>query len=149
MGPRESFVADEDWKCWNIWAWVGEVLIRILLTILYGLSALHIKPIVRYVEVHDWHYYNFPHAAPETIEPEVVFTSIVLVPVGLVSLLCLFAWHVWRNKYAGQYRKSEFIQVRIRRRAFTEWLIAAMVISLAFLTNGLVTGVIKNAYGRP
>ena len=24
-----------------------------------------------------------------------------------------------------------------------------MVISLAFLTNGLVTGVIKNAYGRP
>ena len=47
---RDILVDDSDWKCWNIWAWVGECLVRFILTIVFGLSALHIKPIIRYVE---------------------------------------------------------------------------------------------------
>lgn len=142
-----SRIEDSDWKCWDIWSWTGEVVIRIALFIIFLLSAKHIPPYFRYVEIHEWHLYNFPHADPETIEPEWVYIAICVGPLLLVSL-CSAIRPGWRKRYHydGDKKKQT---ARIQRRVLSEYLIAALACSLAYLANGAITDVIKNAYGRP
>ena len=97
--------------------------------------------------MHDWPAYNFPHAEPETIEPEAVFITICLVPLLLVAL-CTCIQPGWSDKYAYQGDTAKQ-KARIWRRVATEFLIGCMAASLAYLSNGVITDVIKNAYGRP
>ena len=119
-------------------AWVTEVLIRIVLMIIFGLSALVIKPFLRYVQrkffsslltkrvilAQDWHNYNFPHIEPESIPPEAVFVGIVIVPIILLAIVIGYGECVmWPRKYQQNKRKTH-------SRACSEFTVLLLAITM-------------------
>lgn len=129
--------------------WFWEVFIRLVLTVIFGLSALYIDPFLRYVEIHDWPRYNYPHAEPETIHPAVVFAVIVAVPLVLISIVTIIGTKVWTTKYRRKLVAEKQIKAHVHRRMLTEWLLLILATTMAYLLNGVITDVIKNTYGRP
>jgi len=53
---------------------------------------------------------------------------------------------MWQRTYENN---KNFMKSRILRRFATEWLMAILSVTLAYLVTGVVTDVIKNMYGRP
>lgn len=144
---KMSRTPDDEWKCLDYGAWAGEISIRIILGTVFVISATAIQPFLRHVEVNDWHNYNFPHAEPETIHPETVFVLICIFPSALVILTSLIR-PGWSAKYNNAGNQSKF-SPRVNRRIVSEITIAILCVTMAYFTNGLITDVIKNAYGRP
>jgi len=125
-----------------ICGWTWEVLVRLVLAIVFGLSALLIDPFLRWVEVRDWPNYNYPHAEPETIHPMVVFGLIVLLPLILLICVTLFARpYAWGTKFSTPGM--------MKKRIGAEWMLVILAASMAYLVNGVITDVAKNLYGRP
>lgn len=128
----------------TICGWTWEVLVRVVLTVIFGLSALLIEPFMRFVEVRDWPNYNYPHAEPETVHPVIVFVLIVLLPLVLLICVTLFARpYAWVN-YSNSRKKNA-----LRNRIGAEWMLVLLAGSMAYLLNGVITDVTKNLYGRP
>ena len=161
--PESDLISDSTWKCKSIWGWTGEISIRVILAILYGASYFFQEPFVRYVEgmlekiwkfikflilVHDWPSYNYPHRNPEAIAAWVVAFGMAILPFFLISGVTLIARFApcspWHRKFSGSNQKK-----LLDRRFATEWIIAILALSLGYLINGVITDVIKNAYGRP
>ena len=139
-----------------ICGWTWEVLVRLVLAIVFGLSALLIDPFLRWVEgeqdmktirhtvfyflVRDWPNYNYPHAEPETIHPMVVFGLIVLLPLILLICVTLFARpYAWGTKFSTPGM--------MKKRIGAEWMLVILAASMAYLVNGVITDVAKNLYG--
>lgn len=129
--------------------WCTEILIRLILAVIFGLSALFIEPFLRYVEVHDWPRYNYPHAEPESIHPAVVFGVIVAVPIILICIVSIAGTGFWAKKYERNKVPKDKIKQYVHRRILTEWLLLILATTMAYLLNGVITDVIKNTYGRP
>ena len=71
-----------------------------------------------------------------------------VLPFFLISGVTLIARFApcspWHRKFSGSKQKK-----LLDRRFATEWIIAILALSLGYLINGVITDVIKNAYGRP
>lgn len=143
----DATIDDADWKCLSLGAWAGEIAIRLLFCVIFSLLAEYFEPFLRYVEVHDWPRHNFPHADPQTIEAEVVFITICIIPF-LMVIICSCIQPGWRETYSYGENEGK-ARARIKRRVVTEFLIGIMAASLAYLSNGIITDVIKITYGRP
>lgn len=130
----------------TICGWTWEVLVRLLLAIIFGLSALLIDPFMRFVEVQDWPSYNYPHAEPETVHPVLVFVLIVAFPVALLIIVTFTAQHFAWVKHRPKGHETRH---SMKKRILAEWILLLLAGSMAYLLNGVITDVIKNLYGRP
>ena len=92
--------------------------------------------------------YNFPHRDPESVAAWVVAFGMLALPVIAVSMVTIIGRFSKNGFWAKKYEHTN-VNKMLNRRAFSEWILAILTISMAYLCNGVITDVIKNAYGRP
>ena len=72
----------------------------------------------------------------------------VVLPVIMITGVTLIGRFAPNSQWSRKYSNSN-TQAMLNRRLITEWILAMLALSMGYLCNGVITDVVKNAYGRP